>query len=128
MWNTGSSSEYVLLFCMLCLLAYSFTSPQLSLQLPPSPQAWFYAVWLGLVPTVLSLVLMTVSVRELGATPTAIIGALEPLTAVAIGVLVFSESLTLRLVLGIIIILFAVILVVVGKNHPFHIFHTTTTH
>lgn len=72
---------YVLLFCMLCLLAYSFTSPQLSLQLPPSPQAWFYAVWLGLVPTVLSLVLMTVSVHELGATPTAIIGALEPLIA-----------------------------------------------
>ncbi len=119
---------YVLLFCMLCLLAYSFTSPELSLQLPPSPRAWFYAAWLGLVPTVLSLVLMTVSVHELGATPTAIIGALEPLTAVAIGVLIFSESLTVRLVMGIIIILFAVILVVVGKNHPFHFFRTTIIH
>jgi drug/metabolite transporter (DMT)-like permease len=50
---------------------------------------------------VLSLVLMTVSVHEVGATPTAIMGALEPLTAVAIGVLVFGESLTVRLVIGI---------------------------
>jgi len=107
---------YVLLFCMLSLLLYSFTSPTLSLQLPPSPLVWVYAGWLGLVPTVLSLVLMTVSVHEVGATPTAILGALEPLTAVAIGVMIFNESLTLRLILGILIILFAVILIVVGKN------------
>jgi len=107
---------YVLLFCMLTLFAYSFTSPDLALQLPPSPRAWGYAFWLGLVPTVLSLVLMTISVHEVGATPTAIMGALEPLTAVAIGIIVFSESLTLRLAVGIITILVAVVMVVLGKN------------
>jgi len=107
---------YSMLFCMLALLAYSFTSPDLSLQLPPSPRAWFFACWLGLVPTVLSLVLMTISVHEIGATPTAIMGALEPMTAVAIGVAVFSESLSLRLAVGIMIILVAVFMVVLGKN------------
>ncbi len=107
---------YVLLFCMMALLAYSFTSPELTLQLPPSPRAWFYACWLGLVPTVLSLVLMTVSVHEIGATPTAIMGALEPMTAVTIGILIFSESLTIRLTVGIVTILLAVFLVVLGKD------------
>lgn len=107
---------YVLLICMTCLLAYSFTSPALHLQLPPSPRAWFYACWLGLVPTVLSLVLMTIAVHEVGATPTAIMGALEPLTAVAIGVLLFGESLTLRLVTGIVLILLAVMVIVLGKH------------
>ena len=58
---------YVLLICMLSLLAYSFTSPDLHLMLPPSPRAWFFACWLGLVPTVLSLVLMTIAVHEVGA-------------------------------------------------------------
>ncbi len=110
---------YVLLICMFSLLAYSFTSPDLHLMLPPSPRAWFFACWLGLVPTVLSLVLMTVAVHEVGATPTAIMGALEPLTAVAIGVMVFDESLTLRLVIGIVLILSAVLLIVLGKN--FHL-------
>ena len=119
---------YVLLICMMSLLVYSFTSPDLHLMMPPSPRAWFFACWLGLVPTVLSLVLMTVSVHEVGATPTAIMGALEPLTAVAIGVLVFGESFTLRLAVGIVLILSAVLLIVLGKNfHLRTISHTITT-
>jgi len=116
---------YVLLFCMMTLLGYSFTSPDLALQLPPSSNAWFYACWLGLVPTVLSLVLMTISVHEVGATPTAIMGALEPMTAVAIGIIVFSESLTVRLAVGIIAILIAVFFVVLGKDlHLKPLFHS----
>lgn len=119
---------YVLLICMLCLLAYSFTSPGLYLMLPPSPRAWFFACWLGLVPTVLSLVFMTIAVHEVGATPTAIMGALEPLTAVAIGVMVFDESLTFRLAVGIVLILSAVLLIVMGKSfHLRTITHTITT-
>lgn len=110
---------YVLLICMSVLFVYSLTSPSLHLMLPPSPRAWFFACWLGLVPTVLSLVLMTVAVHEVGATPTAIMGALEPLTAVAIGVLLFGETFTPRLAVGILLILAAVTLIVLGKN--FHL-------
>ncbi len=111
---------YVLLFCLLSLLAYSFASPDLHLQFPPSPRAWFLACWLGIVPTILSLVLMTIAVHEVGATPTAIMGALEPLTAVAIGVLVFGESFTMRLCFGIILVLSAVIIIVAGKDYHLH--------
>lgn len=119
---------YVLLICMFSLLAYSFTSPDLQLMLPPSPRAWFFACWLGLMPTVLSLVFMTVAVHEVGATPTAIMGALEPLTAVAIGVMVFGESLTFRLFIGIVLILSSVLLIVLGKNfHLRTISHTITS-
>ena len=119
---------YVLLICMLSLTAYSMTSPDLQLMPPPSPRAWLFACWLGLVPTVLSLVLMTIAVQEVGATPTAIMGALEPLTAVAIGVLVFGESLTIRLAVGIVLILSAVLQIVLGKNfHLRTITHRITT-
>jgi drug/metabolite transporter (DMT)-like permease len=119
---------YVLLICAMCLFAYSFTSSDLHLMLPPSPRSWFFACWLGLVPTVLSLVLMTIAVHEIGATPTAIMGALEPLTAVAIGVMVFGESLTFRLVVGIVLILLAVMVIVLGKNfHLRTIKHTIST-
>ena len=113
---------YALFICMLCLVAYSFSSPELHLMLPPSARAWFWACWLGLVPTVLSLVFMTVAVHEVGATPTAIMGALEPLTAVAIGALVFGESLTFRLAVGIVLILSAVMLIVMKKqqHHETH--------
>ena len=59
---------------------------------------------------------MTVSIRIIGATKTAILGALEPVTAVAVGILVFGEQLTLRLALGILVILAAVTVVVSGKQ------------
>lgn len=117
--STMKLTFYVLLICMTCLFAYSFTSPDLHLMLPPTPRAWFFACWLGLVPTVLSLVFMTIAVHEVGATPTAIIGALEPLTAVTIGVMLFGESFTFRLAVGIVLILSSVLLIVMGKR--FHL-------
>lgn len=115
---------YAMLVCEITLILYSFTSPELYLHMLPSPRAWSFAVWLSIVPTILSLVFMTVAVNHVGATPTAILGALEPLTAVAIGVIIFGETLTPRLIVGILFILFAVMLVVIGKD--FHL--RTITH
>ena len=65
----------------------------------------------------LSLVLMAVAVKLVGSTPTAVIGALEPVTAVVVGVTLFSEPLTWRLSIGIVLILFAVVLIL---RHPSH--------
>lgn len=115
---------YAMLVCEITLILYSFTSPELYLHVLPSPRAWSFAVWLSVVPTILSLVFMTVAVNHVGATPTAILGALEPLTAVTIGVIIFGETLTPRLIVGILFILFAVMLVVIGKD--FHL--RTITH
>ena len=50
---------------------------------------------------------MVVAVHEIGSTPTAIMGALEPLTAVVIGVVMFGEQLTLRV---------AVLFIIAGKS------------
>ena len=107
---------YAMLVCEITLILYSFTSPDLYLHALPSARAWSFAVWLSIVPTILSLVFMTVAVHHVGATPTAILGALEPLTAVTIGVMVFGEVLTPRLIVGILFIIFAVMLVVLGKD------------
>lgn len=68
------------------------------------------------MPTVLSLVLMAIAVKDIGSTPTAILGALEPITAVAIGCFCFGESFTTRLAVGIALILTAVLLIIGGKQ------------
>ena len=81
-----------------------------------TPRMWLFAIMLALVPTVISLVTMTMAVHAIGSTPTAIMGALEPLTAVIIGVTVFGEIFTLRLGIGIFMILVAVILIVAAKS------------
>ncbi|MCU6167940.1 hypothetical protein KWH76_24350, partial [Enterobacter roggenkampii] len=55
-------------------------------------------------------------VHAIGSTPTAIMGALEPLTAVIIGIAIFGEVLTIRLATGIVLILSAVIIIIAGKS------------
>ncbi|KXB40310.1 putative membrane protein [Bacteroidales bacterium KA00344] len=107
---------YALLVCVACIAISSLFDPAGGLQSLPTPRAWFYAVVLGLMPTVVSLVMMSVAVKYIGSTPTAIMGALEPLTAVVIGVMVFGEVLTPRLILGIQLILMAVIILVLAKQ------------
>ena len=57
---------------------------------------------------------MAAAIRRIGSTPTAILGALEPVTALFFGVAVFGEALTLRIAAGVALILVAVSLVVAG--------------
>lgn len=106
---------YVLFFGMLTVLTNSFITG-LHIQMLTTPRMWSCAFMLALLPTVFSLVLMTISVHETGSTPTAVMGALEPLTAVVIGVAVFGEQLTPRLAAGVVLILTAVIMIIAGKS------------
>ena len=77
---------------------------------------------MALLPTVFSLVLMVIAVHEIGSTPTAVMGALEPLTAVVIGVTVFA-----RLSVGIVLILLAVMIIVAGKSFsPARVIHVVS--
>jgi drug/metabolite transporter (DMT)-like permease len=110
---------YVLLFGVLTILALN-TAMGESTQALTTVGQWVYALQLAVVPTVLSLILMVVAVHNIGSTPTAIMGAIEPITAVAIGVLLFGESFTPQLALGIVLILSAVLLIICGKNLTAH--------
>ena len=84
--------------------------------IPPTVLAWTCAVLLALLPTMVSLYATALAIRFVGATATGILGALEPLTGVAIGVLVFGEELTIRLGAGIVLILIGVILLIQEKK------------
>ena len=77
---------------------------------------WGYALFMAFVPTVLALVMMAVAIRDIGSTPTAIMGALEPVSAVMIGVLMFGEKFTLQIMFGIILIMASVLVIILAKN------------
>lgn len=107
---------YAICFCLVFLLLYSVT---LGSGLPPlftQASSWGWGFMLGLVPTVLSLIFMVKAVKIIGSTPTAILGALEPVTAVTIGVLVFGEVLTGRLIVGILLILGSTVLIAAKRK------------
>ncbi|MCR4828219.1 MAG: DMT family transporter [Bacteroidales bacterium] len=107
---------YVLIFCAVgngiyLLGTRMIMGPDNGLTLPPDATAWFWAGWLAVVPAILALVMMVYAAKYIGSTPTAIMGALEPLTAVLLGILVFGEHFSANLAIGIVLILSAVILI-----------------
>lgn len=76
--------------------------------------AWTCVIGLALFPTILSILTMAVAIHNIGSTATAILGALEPLTGLAIGIVVFNEQLTAMTVAGIIMILTAVLMLILA--------------
>jgi drug/metabolite transporter (DMT)-like permease len=105
----------VMLVGTLIIVLHSFTRPDYHLRLLGSAPQWGWAVMLAVVPTIISLMSMVVAVKRIGSTPTAIMGALEPVTAVVIGVTVFGESFTARIALGMSLILLAVLMIITGR-------------
>ena len=77
---------------------------------------WYNALGLALFPTLISLVAITKSIHHIGSTPAAILGALEPLTALVVGVMVFDERLTSANMVGIVMILSSVTMIIVGRG------------
>lgn len=107
---------YALIFCWICVSLFSFSDESFAIQPLTNFNQLFYVLLLSVVTTVMSLCLMNVAVRILGSTPTSIMGALEPLTAVIIGVCVFDEVFSLNLALGIVLILLSVMLIILQKK------------
>ena len=81
-----------------------------------SPILWLYAIGLALFPTIISIETINIAIKLIGSTTTAILGSLEPLTALFFGVVFFHEQLTPRIILGIITVISGVILIIKRKQ------------
>lgn len=73
-------------------------------------------ILLAIVPTVISNITLVKAVHNIGGTLTAVLGAMEPVTAVFVGVLIFGEPLTFNLALGILLIIIAVTMIILSKT------------
>lgn len=71
---------------------------------------------LALVPTIISGITMVKSVHYVGSTITAVLGAMEPLTAVLVGIIAFSEKFTTSLAAGMTLIIGAVTIIVLADR------------
>ena len=106
---------YVLCFGVL-LFAGRLLCGADSLTLPSAWYLWLDAFALAAIPTTVSLVCTTAAIQAIGSTPTAILGALEPVTAVLMGILLFDEGMTAREAFGIAMILVSVSFVIAGGS------------
>ena len=81
---------------------------------------WLYILGVALWSTMISNFTGVKAVRRIGPTLTSILGALQPLTAVILGVLFLDEHLGFKSIAGIVLILTAVLMVVTHQNMKKH--------
>ena len=79
----------------------------------PSLEIGTHLALFSLITTALSVVSLVYAIKFIGSTPTAIMGAVEPVVAVMISVGLFGEALTFSLIAGVIIIISGVLIDVV---------------
>lgn len=105
---------YVLLFGLSLFVARLLYSGVLNT--PDQWYLWANLLALAVFPTAISFLCTTGAIQYIGSTPTAILGALEPVTAIFFGIAVFGESLTVRESFGLVMIIVAVTFVIAGGN------------
>lgn len=107
---------YVLIFGLLIFFAMSKGGSELIV--PSRWYMWLNLLGLAVLPTAISFYCTTQAIMYIGSTPTAILGALEPLTAVALGIVLLQEPITPRIITGMIMIIAGVSMIIAGSKLP----------
>lgn len=105
---------YVLAWGALLFLA--LVPAGMELTLPSKPSEWLNLGALAIIPTVISLACTTKAIQLIGSTPTAILGALEPVSAVILSIVVLGQSITSHELIGGLLIVVAATLVVCDSS------------
>lgn len=107
---------YILLFGLLLFCLRLACGVPLTLPSSSQWSLWSNLVALAVIPTAISFLSTTAAIKIIGPTPTAILGAFEPVTAIIFGITVFHEALSARDVAGIILIIAAVSMVIASES------------
>ena len=110
--NSQKLTFYVLMFSGAFFMLSTLQGG--GLQIIPSASAGINLLLMATLPTLLSNLALVRSVKNIGSTLTSVLGAMEPLTAILVGILVFDESLRGLMIVGIILILVSVSLIVLS--------------
>ena len=108
--SAESLTFYILVFGAIIFFFYTLITGELSGI--PNITAFGRIISLAVLVTVVSDLTLILAIKYIGSTVTSILGSMEPLVAVLVGVLYFSEHFTLYSLLGIILIILSVSLVV----------------
>ena len=84
---------------------------------------WLNLAARAIIPTGFSLACTTRAIQLIGSTPTAILGALEPLSAVVLSITVLGQDITGREIIGGVLIVVATLMVIADKSVDSFILH-----
>ena len=102
---------YVLAFGALMFMLYALATT--GIEAVHRWSSWRDLLMLALICTVLSDFALIMAIKHIGSTRTSILGSMEPLTAVVVGVVYFGERMDTTSVIGLLLVICAVVVVIV---------------
>lgn len=103
-------STYTFLFA--CLGVLPFVSPvKLVEKMGSEPAIWIWALCMALFSTCMSFTLYTVGLKYMEAGRAAVLATLEPIVTTIVGILLYKESLSAAMVLGIVLVLSSAVMI-----------------
>ena len=112
----GLKMTFYVLFVGTVVFGVNLLVKGIALDPVPDIQTGINLLLLALIPTLVSDFTLILSVQHLGSTTTAVLGCMEPLTAVVMGFLFLHEELGLWQLGGMFLILFAVSIVILASS------------
>lgn len=109
-----TTAFYVLTFTAGIFLVYALSASGIGIK--GEWNIWKDLLLLALLPTVLSNLTLVMAIKAIGPTMTSILGSMEPLTAVVIGVLHFGETFNIDSASGLILVITAVVIVILQSK------------
>lgn len=108
-------TTWIMLLCAVYFIAAAFMIDG-KITITTDLKSWLNILGLGLWATMVSNFTGVKAVRRIGPTLTSILGALQPLTAVVLGVIFLDEHLGPRTIIGISLILVAVFIIIMHQK------------
>lgn len=112
----GLKMTFYMLFCCTIIFGVNILVKGQGLDMMPSANAVVHIFLLSLIPTLVSDLTLILAIQHVGSTTAAILGCMEPLTAVSMGVLFLEERFGIGQILGVVIVLVAVFIVILSSQ------------
>lgn len=109
-----SMTLYIMIMLTMFFLILSI--PEGGVQAIPNREVLGSLTLLSLVSTLLSNFTLILAIKSIGSTTTSIMGCVEPVTALTVGILVFGEPITSTQMLGVALILSSVSFVILSNR------------
>ena len=107
---------YLTIVASVYLFIASAVSGNLTFSL--TPKGWLYTALISFLVSFLANTFIFISVKNAGPTITSIVGMLEPITSVVLGILILKEPVSYKIIAACILILAGVLVVTVVKDKP----------
>lgn len=105
---------YLTIFASVYLFVFSAASGNLTFSL--TPKGWIYTTLIAFFVSFLANTFIFISVKNAGPTITSIVGMLEPITSVVLGILILKEPVSYKIIVACILILAGVLVVTMAKD------------